>query len=478
MKNLFKKWRALPDSTKSSAAFMLSSFLITGLNFVTTPIFTRLMDKVQYGMVATYNSWLFIIDVFALLGLTSAGVFNVGLNEHRDGARSKYISSILTLCNITTIAVFGALFGAKLLFGEDFILPLNLLVLMFIHFIFSPANIFWITREKYEYRYKLSTLITVISSLLSQTVSLLFVLYTTSESTSSVKLWSTELTLLLFYVPIYFYILMKGKSFFNLKLWKQTLVFALPLIPHYLAQHIMTSADMIMITEIIGEADSAIYSVVSNIGKVATIAWSAINVTLIAISFEAFDKRDYVSLRKTVTALIIAYGTLCLGVCLLAPEILAILAPADYAHGVYAVPPIACVAFICGLYNIYGNVEFYHKRAFSIALATVVSAIFNVALNALLIPFIGFVGAAYATLASYAVLILMHYIGYKRCSEDEIYNNKTILIISVAIMAACLLTSLIYFNNIVRYAIIGAMLLLALIKRKSIQTKIKLLFNK
>ena len=165
MSKILNKWRSLPAATKSSIAFMISSFFITGLTFIMTPIFTRVMSKEEYGIVATYTSWLSIIDVFALLGLTSAGVFNVGLNEHSKN-RDAYISSIVVLCNTVTLVVFSALFGLKYIFGEDFLLPFNLLVLMFIHFLFSPANIFWITRQKYEYKYKLSTLITVISALI------------------------------------------------------------------------------------------------------------------------------------------------------------------------------------------------------------------------------------------------------------------------------------------------------------------------
>ena len=112
MKTLIQKWRQMPASAKSSIAFVLSSFVLKGISFLTTPIFTRLMDQTQYGIIAEYNSWLSIIDVFALLGLTSAGVFNVGLNDYRD-SRDQYISSVLTLCNLTTIGVFGILWPAR-----------------------------------------------------------------------------------------------------------------------------------------------------------------------------------------------------------------------------------------------------------------------------------------------------------------------------------------------------------------------------
>ena len=92
----------MPDAAKSSIVFALSSFILKGISFITTPIFTRIMDSSCYGIIATYNSWLSIIEVFAILGLTSAGVFNVGLNEYKE-QRSRYISSVLSLCNIMTI---------------------------------------------------------------------------------------------------------------------------------------------------------------------------------------------------------------------------------------------------------------------------------------------------------------------------------------------------------------------------------------
>lgn len=478
MKKLLNKWHALPEATKSSIAFMLSSFFLTGLSVLTTPIFTRVIDKAQYGIVATYNSWLSIIDVFALLGLTSAGVFNVGLNEYKN-SRDRYISSILGMCNIVTVVVFGVLFGLKSFFGDDFILPYNLLLLMFIHFVFSPANIFWITRQKYEYKYKLSTLITVFSSIVGQAFSLIVVVLSSSSELGSVRLWSSEIAMLLFYIPIYFYVIFKGKKFFDLKIWKKTLVFALPLIPHYLAQHIMASADTIMLKELVNEEAAGVYSVVYTIGKIATIVWSAINISLIAITFEALNTKEYKRLSRLTASLILGYGAVCLIVTLIAPEVLMILAPASYSAGVYVVPPIACVSFLSALYNVYANVEFYHKKPFYIAVSTIVATIVNLVLNYILIPRFSYIGAAYTTFISYVVLIIMHFIGYKKCARGEkIYNSYLIFLISAVIVGACLACNLLYINIIVRYAIIAVLGILAIIKRKSIIEKISTLLSK
>lgn len=83
--------------------------MIKGVNFITTPIFTRIINQTEYGTIQEYNSWQTILEVFALLGLTSAGVFNVGMKDYKN-QRSQYMSSVLAFCNIVTIIVFSVIF--------------------------------------------------------------------------------------------------------------------------------------------------------------------------------------------------------------------------------------------------------------------------------------------------------------------------------------------------------------------------------
>ena len=176
IKKLINKWSNLPASVRSSVIFVIASFLLKSISFITTPIFTRIMDTTQYGIVATYNSWISILEIFAVLGLTSAGVFNVGLNDNKYD-RNKYISQCLGLCNFSTFLTFIFIFVLKLFFGNDFLLSNNLLIIMFIHFLFSPAQIFWITRQRYEFKYRMASIVTIFSVLLSQILSIVVILY-------------------------------------------------------------------------------------------------------------------------------------------------------------------------------------------------------------------------------------------------------------------------------------------------------------
>jgi len=472
IKSLFNKWHNMSQIAKASIAFVVSSFLLKGINFITTPIFTRLINSDEYGAIAEYNSWQSILEVFALLGLTSAGVFNVGLNDYKN-SRKQYMSSMLTICNLSTFIVFFLIFILKSIFGEKFLLSTNLLILMFFYFIFSPAQIFWVTRERYEYRYKLAVFITIASTILSQGISVVAVIIADTENLSVVKLWSSNIAAFIFSIPIYFYVYIKGKTFFNKEQWKHVLIFAVPLLPHYLAQHVMGGADRIMLADMTTKTDAAIYSVVLNISVIATIAWNSINASIVPYTFENLNERNYKKINGAVLPIIVCYAVFCCIVALIAPEIIAILAPTEYYEGKYAVPPIVATSFLSALYNIYANIEFYHKKSTGIVLATIIAAILNITLNYMLIPIFGFTGAAYTTLVSNLVLVLIHYIGYRKCNSDKVYNDKLILFITLVCVVFCEFANVLYLNNIFRYLFILLIFVLVFIYRNKIITAIK-----
>ncbi len=472
MKSLFKKFNAIPQSAKSTIAFIVASFILKGLSFITAPIFTRIMDETQYGVIATYTSWMSIIEVIALVGLTSAGVFNVGLNEYRED-RGAYVSAILGLCNIVTLVVFAILFACKFAMGERFFIPTNQLVLMLIQLLFNPAQVFWITWQKYEYKYKAAFIVTVLSAIVSQAVSVVVVKNIGRQNLGEVKLWTSALVNLAFMLPIYVYLFVNGKRFVDIGRWKKVLLFALPLIPHYLAQHIMNGIDRIMVDAMVSTADAGIYSLVANIGMLATLVWTAVNASLIPFTFEKLNDGDGKAINGVTTVLILFYGVACVSVTLIAPEVLKILAPESYAPGLYAVPPIAGVAFLSALYNIYANIEFYHKKPGWITLSTVVATLVNVALNWLFIPKYSYYAASYTTLISYIVLVFMHYLGYKRCHKQPLYNNRIILLISAVCIALCVLCNFVYFSVIIRYVLLALIVVALIWKRKFIMDILK-----
>ncbi len=77
---------------KAAMWFTICSFLQKGIQFITVPIFTRLLTKEQYGLYNVYNSWSQIVLIFASLNLFY-GVFNNGMLKFETD-RDRFVSSV------------------------------------------------------------------------------------------------------------------------------------------------------------------------------------------------------------------------------------------------------------------------------------------------------------------------------------------------------------------------------------------------
>lgn len=473
MKELIQKWKNASNTIKSSIAIFISSVLLKGITFLTIPIFTRILGTEQYGTVALYNSWLSIIEVFAVLGLTSAGSFNVGLNDNKKEPY-KYMSNCLCICNLATLISFFIIFILKKFSILSLSLPNNLLLLMFVHLFFYPAQIFWMFYQRFEYKYKLSTILITASAILGQVLSIYGVLNCNLEDGAFVKLLCAEIFNLLLAVPLYLVILIKGKNYFNIQKWKTILIYIIPLIPHYLAQHIMASADKIMISKYVGNTQTGIYSVVLNIAMILEVIWSAASASLIPYTFKKMDEKKYSEIGKMANILVIIFGILCSIIILLAPEIMKILAPKEYYIGIYIVPPLIVVSFTKVLYNLFANIEFYYKKSNNILIATLIATIVNLILNQIFIPKFGFIAAAYTTLISYILLIIMHCKGYKKCANEKaIYNIEFIFKGLVVLLIICTLSYGLYLNAYIRYFILIMISGITIFKKETFINKMR-----
>lgn len=467
-----ERWKNLQGPARASLVFVLASFLLRGVSFLTTPIFTRLVEPAQYGLIVTYNNWSAIVEVFAVLGMTSAGVFNIGLNDYRDD-QDRYISSVLVLCTLADLISFILLFAFKRLFPGILTLPDHLLLLMGLHFILYPAQVFWITRERYAYRYRAAAIVSVLCTLLSTAAAILAVLYLPGENKGEIRLWSGEMVVLVFSLPIYIMLLAKGRCFMDTARWKKILAYALPLLPHYLAQHVMNNSDRIMVNNLVSESAAAIYSLAVTTSLVMTVIWSAVNGSLVPYTYEKMNAGETDGIRRISVPLVLFYGVMCFGVTLITPELFLFLAPETYHEGIFAVPPVAAVAFLSAMYNLLANVEFYYKKTKWIAISTVVAAVVNVVLNAVFIPVFGFIAAAYTTLISYLILLVMHWIGYRKCISAPMYDLKLLCGISAVTVIACLLCGLTYETRILRYGIVAVLLVIAFLKRRDILARFR-----
>ncbi len=464
-----KRLEGLSENLKATIVFAIASFATSGINYITTPIFTRLLTTSEYGLISVYNSWFEILRVFTSVTLIFPGILNVGLYEH-SGNRWKYLSSMLGMTAVST-AVFSVLYG---IFRDSvnalFKLPTILMILMLITCLLQPATIFWTQKQRYEIKYKVAFFVSVGSAIMAQVVSVLFVVLfrNSGENLAVVRLWSAGVVNVAVAVVLYVYICHHGKKYVDFPLWKATLFVAIPLIPHYLSTVILHSIDRIMISQMVSQSKTGIYSLAAILSAIGVLVWRAVSVTYTPFVNKKLGERNFAEIREAVKPLLLVVGAFCVITALAAPEIIAILATKDYYEGIYVVPPIAAGIFTTALYDNFTAVSFFHKKSVPIMVATVTAAVANFIMNYIFIKMYGYIAAGYTTMASNLILTGMHYISSRRVEPEKVYDGKYCLLSVIVVSVCCLLCNFLYGFSIIRYVLIAAVLAYVFLSRKRI----------
>lgn len=465
MKFLKRLW-SVDENVKATYVFAIASFATSGINYIVTPIFTRLLSQAEYGVVSVYNSWYSIVRVFASLTLVFPGILNVGLHDYKSD-RWKYLSTMLGITTGTTLflGVLSLVFWRPIC---DFTnLSPKLIVIMLITCLTAPATTFWTYKNRYEYRYQTTFFVTVGSAVLAQTVSVAAVVLAAryQADLASIRIWSAGLVNATVAAALFVYICCKGKTFVDLPVWKKTALVALPLIPHYIGSTILSNTDKIMISNMVGNDKTAIYSLAAVLSAVGVLLWQAMSVTFAPFLNTKLAERKFREIRVAVKPLLSLVGIFCVIAALAAPEIIRILATKDYLEGIYVIPPVAAGIFIHAQYDTFAGVSFFHKRSVGIMIATLTAAASNIIMNAIAIPLFGYLAAGYTTLISNFILTSMHYIISRRVEPEKVYDAKFSILSVLIVTGCCLFCNLLYGFILIRYAFILALAAVIIIKR-------------
>lgn len=443
----------LPKQIKASAVNFIASFINGAMNFITIPIFTRLMTTEEYGLIAQYNAWLNIIMVFATLSL-SAGVYQVAMNDYSDD-RDGFTFSALILSNICTCFVFSIILAFSNYFSLLFRLDKHLLMLMFLYLLFSPAMSMWLARQRYEYKYNKVAVVSIISAVLSQIIALASVVLIQDENLGMVKLFATQIVMIICSLAIYISIARNAKWKIHASYIRFALLFNLPLLLHYLAQYVLQSTDKIMITNFWGEASTGVYSLATTVANIAMLVWAAMSASLTPYVYSHINTKEYGKIRKVIKLVAIFFAVGCVLVAFIGPEVMYVLGSKKYISGKYLIPPIAATSLLAAIYSFYSSIAFYYHKTIFVPMMTIIAALINVILNYLFIPAYGYVAAAYTTETAYLIYTFLHFLNYRKIvGKEKIYDDNFIWSITLGTTLLCLSAGFLYECYIIRYIIV------------------------
>lgn len=275
-----------------------------------------------------------------------------------------------------------------------------------------------------------------------------------SENVAEGRLFANYIVLFLVAAVIWISTMVKGRDFFNMKYWKFSLSLSIPLVGYSVATQILGVSDRVMISYMINNSAVGIYGTLYTVSSLSIMVWQALHASFVPYLFKNIDNPTS-KIKKTSNALVIFYALVAIALTYFAPEIVRILATDEYMEAIYIMPPIAAGIFLTCLTNLYSDIPVYYKKTKYVMFPAVIAAVLNVVLNYIFIGIYGYMAAAYTTLFSYMVWTVLQAVFAKNICKKQninaIFDDKKLLVISIATIAMCLIGIFLYQNNIVRY---------------------------
>jgi O-antigen/teichoic acid export membrane protein len=186
------------------------------------------------------------------------------------------------------------------------------------------------------------------------------------------------------------------------------LAFSLPLVPASIASWTLNLSDRYLVGAFQGHAAVGVYSAGYTIGLVVnalvvapfSLAWGA--------TFWQFSKSERAPeiYARVMAGFVVVASFIALGLSAVSTDGLRILFRPAFEAGRFVVPFSAFAYVLYGIYTIGATGINIEGRTRVLPITTGVAAVSNVAMNLVLIPLVGYLGAAVATVVSYGVLAI------------------------------------------------------------------------
>jgi O-antigen/teichoic acid export membrane protein len=394
-----------------SAIYGLGGVANQALAVILVPIYANVLGVANYGTVALVNTTLSLATVIVTLALPQA-FFRSYLMEHADErGRAWVLRTTLGLRLVTSLAGLAALVLlavplTNLLFGDMAQLPI-LIVIGPIVFC-DTLNLVPLSFLRAERRPAAYAALSLSRAVLGSLVIIIFVVVLHMGIFGVVlgSLISASVVALAGVV-----VLARAHRIglaLDRPLVNRMLAFSLPLVPAAVAGWMLNLSDRYLVQAFDGSQAVGIYSAGYSVGLVInalavapfSLAWGA---TFWEIATTPSARQTY---ARVMTGFVIFAAFIALGLSALGTDVLRLLFQPDFEPSRFVVPFSAFAYVLYGTYSIGAtglNIE-GRTRVLPLTLGAV--AIGNVALNLVLIPSVGYIGAAVSTLLSYGLLAL------------------------------------------------------------------------
>lgn len=395
----------LGDVLEHAKNYLAGDVATKALGFISMPVFTRLMDEEDYGIVAVYMASLGILGSLTTLNTTdgiSRYYYDKGKTDF--GVFLSSIIQFILLIQLPLVLVF-LLFRGEVMGWLGLPQSLSLLLVLGL-FHGGTLRIFQqvlISRKLSRPYVRLNVITSYTGFGLSW---LLLVLASGPRYLLRITGVLGAQVLSAFWMLWY----LKPYILWQRIRWEHvtySLKFAVPRLPYVLSGVILSQFDRIMLSNISGAGEAGLYSVGYNVGGLSMLMIGAITPALMPNFYQMMnDARHWAvdKLNRQILWIICGGG---IGLMLTGGFLLRLLADERFHSGAQVVPAIVMGYMFYALAGVYNRFSGYYKMTIWQSIGALLAGGLNILLNYLWIPKYGIMAAAYATTVAYATQALL-----------------------------------------------------------------------
>jgi O-antigen/teichoic acid export membrane protein len=396
-----------------STTYLISNILRASIPFALLPVLTRCLGPTQYGQIAMFQT--LVAALAAVVGLSTHGSASRKFYDPNitQDAMGHFVGACLQILAATCVFVFIVVF----LFRKSLAGWLGLTVPWTLLAVVVTAGAFVVTTRLGQWQVRGQAIkygvMQVAQSFADMALSLMLVVVLAQGAAGRIN---AQACVVVLSALLALYLLAKD----HLLTWswrplylREALLFGVPLIPHVAGTFLLNAADRLVINSELGLAQAGIYMTAVQLSMAMAIVFDAINKAYVPWLFERL-KRDQPEEKKQIVRWTYRYFGLALAIAVSAffvgPYAITLIAGEQYIEAGKVIGLLALGQAFGGMYLMVTNYIFYSKRTGLLSIATLCSALINIALLLLLVNKFGTLGAAWAFMLSMAIRFVLTWV--------------------------------------------------------------------
>jgi len=403
---------------KNSTMYFSVSIFQSVLSFCLLPVFTFYLGTTEFGLASLINSVAGLLGIFFIFG-TQGVISRLYFEYKNDEEKMKKFLGTIFLSKL----LWNIFLALLLIIAKNQLFPIiakgvdfnpYLLIAIGIGFFNTLFVLYQTLQQTRQEGFKYS-LLQIVYLIINNGITILLIVVFDMKA-EGIVLGTLIADMLM---TIFVFMRLRKEIIFTIEpsILKDAFGFSWPFLLQSLFAWGLASINKLILNGLISVEIVGVYSIGFIIAGIVNMASMALNRSYTPWFFSQMKKED--SSPKEIVRfsefIILIYSIIALGLSLFGKDVVSLLLNDAYGEAWVVIPFLSFAYVFNGLYSFFVNIFNYGRNSIKLLpLYSISAVLINVVLNYLLIPSLGMVGSALATLISMLVLSFVTYLGSKR----------------------------------------------------------------